>query len=563
MQHFNSYKFYPVFVIYYLVKMQTSPPAGQPPQMPPMSEAQLAAAMEQLKAQLDKMPEEDRLKLLSQLSAEDQKVLLPGGKASLGESGVREEQKGIEIVPNPGFTIKTKCLKADKKVFINVCTSDELDIPGLKKRLNDDGDEVEGYNVPMSVGPVRACQDKSGTDSMVFDMVVNPKVIDEIKEDLTGKQRDFICQLGMQCGETKYKLELDKRYKLPNLDYIGEKTSQWIKDKKAAPKIEEISSSSAKAGAKSKGSKAAFGKGAAASGSSAPAPYIPENVKELPVTCMWLREHYAMSTLGAEGSEIDSPQYLPATTYVEPVQVLPPGVDSYVVCVDPLTLVSADPSSGSSIDIGKHVTIQGSPFKLQIRIVGYKPVTFYFPCAVLAQKLTSRLTRAVGATTKTLRLLIRCPLDRRQEVEVPATHAHYDLVANHIVHNWDGLANGDPGSRLWLVANALDGGADGTYNPYADEAGAIPKTVQNDVLSGFEDQFVVYSNSSVPRTSEDTGASSGSLLPSDSGGVLAKRNPIDDEILPEDRFHVKDASSQYIINQREQAIADKHTKADE
>lgn len=535
-------------------------------QVPPMSEAQMALAMERLKAQLDKMTEEDRVKLLSQLSSEDQKkVMMPGGLSSMSEGGLKEEQRGIEIIPNPGFTIKTRCLKANKKVFINVCTNEELDMPGLKKRLNDKGEEVEGYNVPMSVGPVRACQDKSGADSMVFDMVVNPKVMEEIREDLTGKQRDFICQLGMQCGESKYKLELDKRYKLPNLDYLGEKTSQWIKDRKAAPKIEEISSSSSSLSSKSNASKSNVSKPATAGKEAVSTPYIPENQKELPVRCLWLHKHHAMSTIGDDSSVIDSPEWVPSTTYVEPVQILPDGVEDYVISVEPVTLVATDTSAGNTIDILKHVNIQGSPFKLQIRILGYKPVTLYFPCAVLPQKLTSRLTRAVGATTKTLRLLIRCPLDRRHEVEVPETHAHYKLMKNHIVQNWDGLVNGDPGSRLWLVAAALDGGSDGStvVNPYSHDA-TVAKTVQSEILTGFEDLFVVYSNSSMARTGAVAGTSVGSLPGgSDSNGVLAKHNPIDDEILPEDRFHSKDASSQYIINQREQAIADKHAKADE
>jgi hypothetical protein len=541
-------------------------PGQQQQQMPPMSEAQMALAMEQLKVQLEKMPEEDRLKLLSQLSAEDQKVLLPGGKASLGEKGIQEEQKGIEIVPEAGFTLKTKCLKANKKVFINVCTSEELDAPGLKKRLNDAGDEVEGYNVPMSVGPVRACQDKAGAACMVYDMVVNPKVMEEIREDVTGKQRDFICQLGLQCGESKYKLELDKRYKLPNLDYIGEKASQWIKDRRAAPKIEEVSSSS---GAKGKAAAGAKGKAAAgakdAAAAVAPVPFVPETLKELPVRCRWLCEHYALSTVDSDSSVINAPEYEPLTTYVEPVQILPPSVQAYVLIADPITL-QAD--AGSDIDVSKHITVQGSPFKLQVRVVGYKPVTYYFPCAVQPQLLASRLTRAVGATTKTLRLLVHCPLDRRQEVQVPETHAHYNLVPHHIVHSWDALNNGDPGSRLWLVANALKtDGEGGAANPYAvDQAdldAAVARAARSEVLTGFEDQFVVYSNSAVPRTAADVGASSGSLPASATSGVMARKSAIDDEILPEDRFHVKDASSQYIINQREQAIADKHTKADE
>ena len=75
---------------------------------------------------------------------------------------------------------------------------------------------------------------------MVFDIIVNTKVIEDVVNDETHKQRDFICQLCIQCLENKYKLECDKRYKLPNVPYIGEITTQYIRDKKSIPKIEEI-----------------------------------------------------------------------------------------------------------------------------------------------------------------------------------------------------------------------------------------------------------------------------------------------------------------------------------
>ena len=54
------------------------------------------------------------------------------------------QQKGITITPIPGFTVKTKATPSGSKVFINLCTHEEIDAPSVKKKLNDKGESVEG-----------------------------------------------------------------------------------------------------------------------------------------------------------------------------------------------------------------------------------------------------------------------------------------------------------------------------------------------------------------------------------------------------------------------------------
>jgi len=41
-------------------------------------------------------------------------------------------------------------------------------------------------NVPVSVGPPRASLDKAGKESLVYDVIVNPRVIGQAQEDKTG-----------------------------------------------------------------------------------------------------------------------------------------------------------------------------------------------------------------------------------------------------------------------------------------------------------------------------------------------------------------------------------------
>ena len=112
----------------------------------------------------------------------------------------------------------------------------------MKKRLDENGEEVEGLNIPMSVGPRRDDTDKAGVPCMVFDIMVNPTVVKDAVEDQVGKNKDFLCQLAIQSLEQKYSLSLDRRYKLPKLKAHGELQQQYIQDRKNMPKIEEVKS---------------------------------------------------------------------------------------------------------------------------------------------------------------------------------------------------------------------------------------------------------------------------------------------------------------------------------
>ena len=68
-------------------------------------------------------------------------VILPGGKSQLKKdgSGIKtDDDEGISVTPTPGFVLKTKD-KGKSKVFVNVCYHDEIEPPGQKKKLDNDG----------------------------------------------------------------------------------------------------------------------------------------------------------------------------------------------------------------------------------------------------------------------------------------------------------------------------------------------------------------------------------------------------------------------------------------
>ncbi len=162
-------------------------------------------------------------------------IALPHGKSQmkLDGSGIDEKYESLVITPTSGFTIKTTTLGSywnksnqstvsppksttindaatttiedllasskTQKFFINVCYHQDIEPSSTKKKLNQEGKEVEGINIPLSIGPIRKCDDKKGTTCLAVDAIVHPSVEQNIAQDKTGSQCDlsvrFSCRL--------------------------------------------------------------------------------------------------------------------------------------------------------------------------------------------------------------------------------------------------------------------------------------------------------------------------------------------------------------------------------
>jgi hypothetical protein len=72
-----------------------------------------------------------------------------------------------------------------------------------KHTLDKDGKEQEALNIPLSMGPLRADQDKSGNDCTVLDVIVNPGVVADSIADSSGHFRHFVVELALQYAERK------------------------------------------------------------------------------------------------------------------------------------------------------------------------------------------------------------------------------------------------------------------------------------------------------------------------------------------------------------------------
>jgi hypothetical protein len=551
-----------------------------------------------------------------------------GGKKVGLDGKVVEDVAGLDITPTPAFVVKTKRTgggpdggppppegggigesgsgESEQKVFLNLCTHEALGEPHLKKKLDESGKEVEGWNIPLSVGPPRLCTDQKGDKALVYDCVVNPKVVLEAQEDETGGEKDFLVQLALQYAETKYKFALDRRYKLPKLAYKSsnpedpkEVAMQRVRDTSKAPSITEVNGGAkkkggagAKGGAKGGGSSKAAGqsKKAARKPEAPPAELkklasrlflvmrvdtsIEEDEEEEGDDGTGLGE--SRRRRGAVVGYREEEDTIRATTdavgVAEPKgadgsekepRVRPNGFDDVddlpremVLRVGPLgrhalnALVRQNEldESGSgggggggngngtgAASSGAAASVEVSVYGCFLNLPGHLPLHVVLPFACVDDEAECVLL----------------PATNELELKVPVDPTSY-------------TAGPDPGSRPWLLSAALEGGGDGRAEA---EEKATEKEEEAAKVKAASAAGGSGSSSSSSSAAEDRfhlrAKPKGGVDPL-TGLVSREEDPVlEDEELPEDRFHRDDALSSHYIHQREGDRKEKQDKAEQ
>ncbi len=384
-----------------------------------VDEQEMKTRMEQVLKRLEENPAELE-ELLKELGPQMDQLNLPGNKSTLGENGLEPKVPGINITPTAGFVVKTKnMVDSDEngmKIFINICQHDELGLPGMKKKIDENGEEVEGLNIPMSIGAGRVGNDKSGVKCFIYDVIVNPKVIEDANTDVTGKYRDFVCQLSIHGLEQKYNVNLDKRYKLPKLTKMGELLTQYIKDTKKMPKIEEVKSAPNKntKNVKNKETKEEI--------------IVIE--KELEYSIKWIGKD-AFDSDKFESDELSNIEALNITPneYIEPSIVVDPKHFALLfACTLPSEIASKLNLNDTALDI---IDLQISAYKLQIKIPSHKLLCLYLPTPVLPSSCTCKVIQQEN-NIGSVDLFIKMCLDKSDIDKEP-----------------------DVGSKAWLISQAL------------------------------------------------------------------------------------------------------------
>ncbi|KAI8815049.1 pre-RNA processing PIH1/Nop17-domain-containing protein [Cladochytrium replicatum] len=142
-----------------------------------------------------------------------------------------------EIVPEPGFVVKTVNRKATPKfdsglkVFINICHSPRVPAPPLATdeeiRTALEAQDNATYKVPLSLSQPREDKDKVGRKCVVFDACINNAPLEKSRDDFDFQL--FLIELALEWVEEKHGMELSREFSIPKLLSKGQLVKHVIR----------------------------------------------------------------------------------------------------------------------------------------------------------------------------------------------------------------------------------------------------------------------------------------------------------------------------------------------
>lgn len=149
---------------------------------------------------------------------EQMRQMYPGQNFELpGSKGAGSDMRSEKIVPEPGFVVKTRALESNDKVFINFCKSSRIKTFSREPQAPtpEDPDPPERIRIPLSLGTADQELDKNGETCTVYDVVMNPEVID----GCTGNNdfRSWVVDVAMGWIENKSGGGLDRTFTTPRI----------------------------------------------------------------------------------------------------------------------------------------------------------------------------------------------------------------------------------------------------------------------------------------------------------------------------------------------------------
>ena len=126
---------------------------------------------------------------------------------------------------NISSSSQSQDINSDTKVFIYVCTHSIIAVPSQRKTIDESGNEIDGWRLPMSMGDLRPFYGKGNAASIAADCILHPSIIEDMRADPAHMQ--FVLDLIIQCAERKFQNTrfggrvLERSFKLPKMKYAG------------------------------------------------------------------------------------------------------------------------------------------------------------------------------------------------------------------------------------------------------------------------------------------------------------------------------------------------------
>ncbi|UJR14662.1 hypothetical protein I4U23_001655 [Adineta vaga] len=152
---------------------------------------------------------------LNDLEQEDEefrnflKEVTSSKKSNENKQGPSSNDERMAIKPEPGFCLKTKRIGeeiSEEKVFINVCTSTQINAP---REITEEelieivkSEDPGRYRVPISLGEPMADLDKHGQGCVIFTVIIHPNFYHRAQSSPTFM--NFLLMLIYEGLENKY-----------------------------------------------------------------------------------------------------------------------------------------------------------------------------------------------------------------------------------------------------------------------------------------------------------------------------------------------------------------------
>ena len=133
-----------------------------------------------------------------------------------------EEERGNNVVfinPKPGYVLKTKNLESGNKVFINICSDDNIAKPTSRAgRVS--GSQGLQWSIPYSQSQPRDDIDKGGEKCAVYDVIFHHDTLYLAGKDL--RLRNIVHTTALDALEQAFQVKCDRNsLKFPKMKFKG------------------------------------------------------------------------------------------------------------------------------------------------------------------------------------------------------------------------------------------------------------------------------------------------------------------------------------------------------
>ena len=133
-----------------------------------------------------------------------------------------EEERGMSVVfinPKPGYVLKSKNLATGNKVFVNICSDDNIAKPSSKaERVA--GSQGLQWSIPYSQSQPREDVDKGGDKCMVYDVIFHHDTLYLAGKDL--RLRELVHGTALDALEGAFQVKCDRsNLKFPKMKFKG------------------------------------------------------------------------------------------------------------------------------------------------------------------------------------------------------------------------------------------------------------------------------------------------------------------------------------------------------